>query len=92
ASGNKINGLEAEVRYNNTPLGVGASTSSVSSLSKVSVGARAGGSGSYESRTFTEVPPAPFTVNFVQRGPITRGAAAYAGPVSGQVNIFVTYN
>ncbi|HHQ4663633.1 TPA: hypothetical protein ACSPZY_004110 [Aeromonas veronii] len=93
ASGNKINGLEAEVRYNNTLISVGTSTSSVSSLSQVSVGPRSGGYGPYSNRTFSSAWDHPlFTINYRQRGLITRGGTAYLGPVSGRVNIFVTYN
>ncbi|MFM5182969.1 fimbrial protein [Aeromonas veronii] len=91
-SGNKIAGLEVEMRYNNTRINVGKSTDATSVLSKVSVGARAGGSGPNTNRTFTGATPAQFTAHFVQRNPITRGGVSYAGPVSGQVNIWVTYN
>jgi len=91
-SGNKISGLEVEMRYNNTRINVGKSTDATSVLSKVSVGARTGGSGPYTNRTFTGATPAQFTAHFVQRNPITRGGVSYAGPVSGQVSIWVTYN
>ncbi|QLH65363.1 hypothetical protein HXV88_02315 [Aeromonas veronii] len=92
SSSNKITGLEVEMRYNNTRINVGKSTDATSVLSKVSVGARTGGSGPYDNRTFTAATPAQFTAHFVQQNPITRGGVSYAGPVSGQVNIWVTYN
>lgn len=80
------------MRYNNSRINVGKSTDAASVLSKVSVGARTGGSGPYTSRSFTGATPAQFTAHFVQRTSITQGGALYAGPVSGQVNIWVTYN
>lgn len=93
SSGVKISGLEVEIRYNNTPVVVGIATLNPNNLTKTSVGARTGGSGTYyDGRTFTNVTPAKFTARFVQNSPITRNRTPYAGLVSGRVNVFVTYN
>ncbi len=92
-SGVNISGLEVEIRYNNTPVVVGMATLNPNNLTKTSVGARTGGSGTYyDGRTFTNVTPAKFTARFVQNSPITRNGTPYAGLVSGRVNVFVTYN
>ncbi|MHA6635517.1 hypothetical protein ACX3OY_17180 [Citrobacter farmeri] len=84
--GNKVNGLEIEMKYNGSRVNIDGTT-------LTSTGSHGQPHTDTESvPSYTAAGQAMFTANYIQNGPITIGGNNYTGPVSGKVNIWVTYN
>lgn len=83
AAGNKIDGLEVELFYNGTKV-------NVDNVTQVDTGSH----GSFVSLlpTFDSTSTASFHARYVQNGAITRSGVNYTGPVTGTVNMYVTYD
>lgn len=79
AGGNKINGLEVELLRNGSRINVDNST-------RTDTGSH--GSASAIDATSTTT----FTARYIQRAAITRSDSPYTGPVTGKVNMHVTYD
>ena len=84
--GNKVNGLEIQMKYNGERINVdGVTQTSTGSHGQVRTEAES-------VPLYTSTSQAMFTANYIQNGSITVGGNNYTGPVSGKVNIWVTYN
>lgn len=84
--GNKVNGLEIQMKYNGERINVdGVTQTSTGSHGQVRTDAE-------QVPLYTSNSQAMFTANYIQNGPITVGGNNYTGPVSGKVNVWVTYN
>ncbi|HAT1584473.1 TPA: hypothetical protein I8Y00_000775 [Citrobacter farmeri] len=84
--GSKVNGLEIQMKYNGNRVNVdGVTQTSTGSHGQVRTDAES-------VPLYTSTSQAMFTANYIQNGPITVGGNNYTGPVSGKVNIWVTYN
>lgn len=83
AGGNKIDGLEIEMLYNGTKVNVDNTTITDT-----------GSHGSFVSfdSIFGSASTAAFQARYVQNGPVRRHGSNYTGPVTGKVNIYVTYD
>lgn len=83
AGGNKIDGLEIELFYNGTKVNVDNSTLTDT-----------GSHGSFVSfdPVFDSFSTATFQARYVQKAAVTRSGANYTGPVTGMVNMYVTYD
>ncbi|HDS8142569.1 fimbrial protein [Klebsiella michiganensis] len=85
-SGNKINGLEIELRYNGVKVNVDNSTLTDT-----------GNHGTTKTSPaslplYDSVSTATFYARYVQNAAITRSGINYIGPVTGKVNMYVTYD
>lgn len=90
--GQKIDGLEIEMSYNNTRLNVyKISENATTSAYRVNTGAHGTANINPSDPGFQSQSSAQFSARFVQRSAIRRGGLPYTGPVTGQVNMFVTY-
>lgn len=86
SGGNKVNGLEIQMKYNGSRINIdGTTRTSVGSYGQVHTNTGA-------APSYISAGQAMFTANYIQNGPITVGGNNYTGPVSGKVNIWVTYN
>ncbi|EPK7284292.1 hypothetical protein NLT72_002732 [Citrobacter farmeri] len=84
--GNKVSGLEIQMKYNGNRVNVdGVTQTSTGSHGQVRTEAES-------VPLYTSTSQAMFTANYIQNGSITVGGNNYTGPVSGKVNIWVTYN
>ncbi|WP_044180858.1 hypothetical protein [Phytobacter massiliensis] len=84
--GNKVNGLEIQMKYNGSRV-------NIDGVTQTSTGARGQAhDNSGLAPTYIAAGQAMFTANYIQNGPITVGGNNYTGPVSGKVNVWVTYN
>lgn len=84
--GNKVSGLEIQMKYNGNRVNVdGVTQTSTGSHGQVRTDAES-------VPLYTSTSQAMFTANYIQNGSITVGGNNYTGPVSGKVNIWVTYN
>ncbi|MBK5145593.1 hypothetical protein I2494_18105 [Budviciaceae bacterium BWR-B9] len=90
AGGQLIEGMEVEMSYGGTRLNVHKMNESVTTY-KTNTGAHGSIKTDASDLGFNSQSQAQFGVRFIQRAPITRGGSAYTGPVTGQVNMFVTY-
>lgn len=83
AGGNKIDGLEIELSYNGTKVSVDNSTTTDT-----------GSHGSFVSfdPVFDSFSTAAFQARYVQKASVTRSGTSYTGPVTGRVNMYVTYD
>ncbi|HCQ8391314.1 TPA: hypothetical protein OMD89_002069 [Klebsiella oxytoca] len=83
AGGNKIDGLEIELLYNGTKVNVDNTTVTDT-----------GSHGSFVSvsAAFDSVSTAAFQARYVQSAPVTQSGTNYTGPVTGKVNMYVTYD
>ncbi|EMN3921756.1 hypothetical protein REJ49_004592 [Citrobacter farmeri] len=84
--GNKVDGLEVQMKYDGSRVNIDGTT-------LTSTGSR----GTVRTNTeavplYTSTSQAMFTANYIQNGAIRVGANNYTGPVSGKVNVWVTYN
>lgn len=83
-SGNKIDGLEVEILYNGTHVNVDNTT-------KTDIGTQGTTRTIPQDLAFYSQSNPPFSARFVQRSQILESGNSYTGPVSGKVNMFVTY-
>ncbi|MFS6935173.1 hypothetical protein [Klebsiella oxytoca] len=84
--GNKVNGLEIQMKYNGERINVdGVTQTSTGSHGQVRTEAES-------VPLYTSTSQAMFTANYIQNGPIAVDGNNYTGPASGKVNIWVTYN
>lgn len=84
--GNKVSGLEIQMKYNGNRVNVdGVTQTSTGSHGQVRTDAES-------VPLYTSTSQAIFTANYIQNGPLTVDGNNYTGPVSGKVNIWVTYN
>ena len=83
SGGNKIDGLEIELLYNGTKVKVDNSTTTDT-----------GSHGSFVSFTpvFGSASTASFQARYVQSSAVKRHGLNYTGPVTGKVNMYVTYD
>lgn len=83
AGGNKIDGLEIEMLYNGTKVNVDNTTITDT-----------GSHGSFVSfdSIFGSASTAAFQARYVQNGSVRRHGSNYTGPVTGKVNMYVTYD
>ena len=88
--GQKIEGLEVEMLYNGTRLNVHKMGEATTTY-KTNTGAHGSIKTNPSDITFNSQSSASFAARFVQRNVIKRNGVAYAGPVTGKVNMFVTY-
>ncbi|GKX54807.1 hypothetical protein SOASR030_09190 [Leminorella grimontii] len=84
SGGTKIDGLEIEMLYRGNHLNVDNS-------SKTNVGPQGTINTSPADTLFNSQSTIPFTARYVQRSAIKKGGASYTGPVTGKVNMYVTY-
>lgn len=90
AGGQSIDGLELEITYGGNRLDV-HQTGQTPTVYKTNVGTKGNIKTDPSDTGFTSPDTASFGVRYVQRGPVTRGGSNYTGPVTGKVNMFVTY-
>lgn len=84
--GNKVSGLEIQMKYNGNRVNVdGVTQTSTGSHGQVRTDAES-------VPLYTSTSQAMFTANYIQHGPVTVSGNNYTGPVSGKVNVWVTYN
>lgn len=86
AGGNKIDGLEIELLYNGTKVNVDNTTVTDT-----------GNHGTNKTSPaslplFDSVSTAAFQARYVQSAPVTQSGTNYTGPVTGKVNMYVTYD
>lgn len=86
--GSKIDGLEIEMSYNGSRINVNSPSESPD-IYKTNTGSH--GTTNPSDESFNSQSVARFGARFVQRSTITRDGTNYAGPVTGKVNMFVTY-
>lgn len=92
AGGQKIDGLEIEMSYNNSRLNVyKISENATTTTYRTNTGAHGAANTNPSDPGFHSQSSAQFSARFIQRSAIKRGGVAYTGPVTGQVNMFVTY-
>lgn len=84
SQGNKIDGLEVEMLYNNTRL-------NVDNVTKTNTGTQGETRTDPQDLAFNIQSTAPFSARFAQRSPIKKSGNSYTGPVTGKVNMYVTY-
>lgn len=84
SSGNKIDGLEVEMLYNGAHVNVDNTT-------KTDIGTQGTTRTLPADLAFYSQSTPPFSARFVQRSQILESGHSYTGPVSGKVNMFVTY-
>lgn len=89
--GQQINGLEIEMSYAGSRIDVHKISESPTSY-KVNTGSHGSVKTNPTDTSFNSQSHAQFEARFVQRAAITRGGSSYTGPVTGQVNMFITYN
>lgn len=85
AGGNKIEGLEIEMRY-------GGSRVAVDNITKTDTGSKGAIKTNPQDLSFNSQDTATFGARFVQTAPIKKSGAIYTGPVTGKVNMYVTYH
>ncbi|HCQ8422364.1 TPA: hypothetical protein OME38_004567 [Klebsiella oxytoca] len=85
-SGNKIDGLEIELLYNGTKVKVDNTTLTDTGSHGVAKNSPA------SLPLFDSVSTAAFQARYVQSAPVTITGANYTGPVTGKVNMYVTYD
>ncbi|MFA9596892.1 hypothetical protein [Citrobacter telavivensis] len=86
SGGNKVDGLEVQMKYNGNRVNIdGTTLTSTGSHGAVRTDAEA-------VPLYTSTSQAMFTANYIQNGAIRVGANNHTGPVSGKVNVWVTYN
>ncbi|MEC5505044.1 fimbrial protein [Klebsiella oxytoca] len=84
--GNKIDGLEIELFYNGTKVNVDNTT-------VTDTGSHGATKASPASLPlYDSVSTAAFQARYVQNAAVTRAGANYTGPVTGKVNMYVTYD
>ncbi|HCL6628777.1 TPA: hypothetical protein N2R15_003519 [Citrobacter amalonaticus] len=88
--GQYIEGLEIEMSYNGSRIDVN-STASPSPSYPVSTGSKGQVKSNAEDLSYNSQDTAQFGARFVQRSAIKRNGTSYTGPVTGQVNMTVTY-
>lgn len=86
AGGNKINGLEIELRYNGTKVNVDNTT--------VTDTGSHGATKAFPASLplYDSLSTAAFQARYIQSAAVTRSGANYTGPVTGKVNMYVTYD
>ncbi|WP_159566154.1 hypothetical protein [Budvicia diplopodorum] len=89
--GQYIDGLEIEMSYNGTRLNVHKMGEAITTY-KTNSGTRGTVKTDPADLSYNSQSSAQFGARFVQRSAIKRGGVSYTGPVTGQVNMFVTYN
>ncbi|BDA53103.1 hypothetical protein NUITMVR1_07620 [Raoultella ornithinolytica] len=86
SGGNKVDGLEIELLYNGTKVNVDNTT-------VTDTGSHGATKVSPESLPlYDSVGIAAFQARYVQSAAVTRAGADYTGPVTGKVNMYVTYD
>lgn len=86
AGGSKIDGLEIELLYNGTKVNVDNTT-------VTDTGSHGATKASPASLPlYDSVSTAAFQARYVQNAAVTRAGADYTGPVTGKVNMYVTYD
>lgn len=86
AGGNKIDGLEIELFYNGTKVNVDNTT-------VTDTGSHGATKASPASLPlYDSVSTAAFQARYVQNAAVTRAGVNYTGPVTGKVNMYVTYD
>lgn len=85
SSGDRVNGLEIELKYN------GNNHVPLNNIDAVNIGSHGvpGISGSAFSESDSQ---AMFTANYVQSGPVRANGHNYAGPVTGKVNLRIDWD
>ncbi len=89
--GQSIDGLEVEMLYNDTRLNVHKIGEAVTTY-KTNTGAHGSIKTNTQDFTYNSQSQAQFGARFIQRSAIKRNGVAYTGPVTGKVNMFVTYH
>lgn len=89
--GQPIDGLEIEMSYAGSRIDVHKISESPASY-KINTGAHGSVKTNPADTSFDSQSQAQFGARFIQRAAIMRAGNAYTGPVTGQVNMFVTYN
>lgn len=84
SGGAKIDGLEVEMRYGGNRINVDGAT-------KTNIGVQGSLKTDPEDIAFNSQSTASFSARYVQRGAIKKGGLNYTGPVTGKVNMYVTY-
>lgn len=90
--GTKIDGLEIEMSYGGIPFKVNKLSDAATSFIKTSTGGQGTMKTNPSDLSFNSQTTVQFGVRFVQRSAITKSGSSYTGPVTGRVNMFVTYN
>ncbi|MFH2256072.1 hypothetical protein ABK734_20105 [Enterobacter sp. KE9933] len=86
AGSNKVSGLEVEILYNGSKINVDNVTTTDTGGHGVTKPYPAA------QPLYDSVSNAAFQARFVQNGNITRNGTSYVGPVTGKVNMYVTYD
>lgn len=89
--GTKIDGLEIEMSYGGSPIQVNYASEAAASFIKTNTGAQGAVKTNPSDLSFNSQATIPFGARFVQRSAIQRSGSSYTGPVTGRVNMFVTY-
>ncbi|CAI9387179.1 MULTISPECIES: hypothetical protein [Citrobacter] len=90
SGGQFIEGLEIEMSYNGSRIDVNTTIAPYPSF-PVSTGSKGQVKTNTQDLSYSSQDTAQFGARFVQRGAIKRNGASYTGPVTGQVNMTVTY-
>lgn len=83
--GSKIDGLEIEMSY-------GGNRIAVDGASKINVGPKGSIKSNAQDFSFNSQDTATFGARFIQTSRIKKSGIDYLGPVTGKVNMYVTYN
>ncbi|SQI44040.1 Uncharacterised protein [Leminorella richardii] len=89
--GQLIEGLEIEMSYSGARLNVHKMGEAVTTY-KTNTGAHGSTKTNPSDLTYNSQSQAQFGARFIQRSAIKRNGVAYTGPVTGKVNMFVTYH
>ncbi|MBW5406066.1 hypothetical protein ACISK3_09860 [Morganella morganii] len=88
--GQPIDGLEIEMTYSGNRLDIHKISESPTSY-KTNTGAHGSIKTNTSDLSFSSQSQAQFGARFIQRGPIKRNGHPYTGPITGKVNMFITY-
>jgi hypothetical protein len=89
AGGNKIDGLEIELRYNGNHIDINGSAVDIGSYGS---GATSVAGDKIFAASSASFMPITFQARYIQRATIARAGVNYTGPVSGTVNLFMVYD
>ncbi|AKE59673.1 hypothetical protein F384_14460 [Citrobacter amalonaticus Y19] len=90
SGGQYIDGLEIEMSYNGSRIDVNTTIAPYPSF-PISTGSKGQVKANTQDLSYSSQDTAQFGARFVQRGAIKRNGVSYTGPVTGQVNMTVTY-
>ena len=90
SGGQYIDGLEIEMSYNGSRIDVNTTLAPYPSF-PVSTGSKGQVKTNTQDLSYSSQETAQFGARFVQRGAIKRNGVSYTGPVTGQVNMTITY-